>query len=148
MGKSNPTENLNHSISLLEKKKEQDFLELKQHLRMTGESLKPANLLKGAVRDITRSSQLKGILIKAGIGLALGLIAKKLVTSQKRNAKNRMLGNALQYGISFLAAKRNNMLKAAGIYVANQVIEAIRERRMKRRHLNNGVPYHETSDSL
>ena len=54
------------------------------------------------------------------------------------NSKKQILGNALQYGISFLASKRNNMLKAAGVYVANQIIESIRERRLRNRHMQNG----------
>lgn len=141
MSKVNPNDELNSNISLLEQKRDKDFLELKQQLRLTGESMKPSNLIKGAVKDISGSSQLRSMLIKAGIGLALGFVAKKLITKQRRNNKNQILGNALQYGISFLAAKRNNLIKAAGIYVANSLIEAIRERRMRRRHLKNGEAY-------
>ena len=139
MNKDNPTDKLNASIDKLEQKKDQDFQALKQQLRMTGESLKPKNLIKEAVRDITQSKQLKSMLIQAGIGLALGLIAKKLVTKQHKNTKNQIIGNALQYGISFLAAKQNNLLKSAGVFVANQIFETIREHRMKKRHLQNGV---------
>lgn len=138
MSKVNPNESLNSSISLLEQKRQRDFLDLKQQLRLTGESMKPANLLKGAVRDIVGSPQMKSILIKAAVGLALGFITKKLITRQQRNNKKQILGNALQYGISFLASKRNNFLKAAGIYVANQLIQTIRERRLQRRYLKDG----------
>lgn len=141
MSKVNPNDELNSNISLLEQKRDKDFLELKQQLRLTGESMKPSNLIKGAVKDISGSNQLRSMLIKAGIGLALGFVAKKLITKQRRTNKNQILGNAIQYGISFLAAKRNNLIKAAGIYVANSLIEAIRERRMRRRHLKNGEVY-------
>ena len=139
MSKINPADSLNTSISLLEQKRNQDFMELKQQLRTTGESLKPANLIKSAVRDISSSPQLKSILIKAAIGLAAGYIAKRLITRQRRNNKNEILGNALQYGISFLAAKQNNLLKSAGIYVANHLIESIRRRRLERRLAREGA---------
>ncbi|HUR30401.1 MAG TPA: hypothetical protein VMZ69_03155 [Saprospiraceae bacterium] len=139
MGKINPNDSLNESISLLEQKRQQDFQELKAQLRLTGDSLKPANLIKGAVHDITGSSQVRSVLIKAGIGLVVGIIAKKLLEKKQHNFKNQFLGNAVQYGISFLSAKRNNLLKAAGIYVANQLIQTIRERRLRRRQLKDGT---------
>jgi hypothetical protein len=147
MSKVSPNDSLNENISLLEQKRAAEFNELKQQLRMTGESLKPANLLKGVVKDITGSSQFRSVLIKAGIGLALGFVANKLVTSKSHNKSHRMIGNALQYGISFLAADRGNLLKSAGMFAANSVIQAIRERRMHRRHLNNGVEAVEISES-
>jgi hypothetical protein len=139
MSKINPSDSLNSSISLLEQKRNQDFMDLKQQLRTTGESMKPANLIKSAVRDISSSPQLKSILIKAAIGLAAGYIAKRLVTRQRRNNKNEILGNALQYGISFLAARQNNLLKSAGIFVANHLIETIKRRRMERRLEREGA---------
>ena len=147
MSKVSPNESLSKNITLLEQKRAEEFNALKQQLRMTGESLKPANLLKGVVRDITGSSQFRSVLIKAGIGLALGFVAKKLVTSKSHNKSHRMIGNALQYGISFLAADRNNLLKSAGMYAANSVIQAIRERRMQRRHLDNGLDVVEISET-
>ena len=147
MSKVNPNDSLNSSISLLEQKRQRDFLDLKQQLRLTGESMKPANLLKGAVRDIVGSPQMKSILIKAAVGLALGIITKKLITHQQHNNKKQILGNALQYGISFLASKRNNFLKAAGIYAANQLIETIRERRLQRRHLKDGQAVHQMGEA-
>jgi|SRR5688500_9106039 len=141
MSKVNPTDSLNTSISLLEQKRNADFIALKEQLRATGESMKPANLIKGALRDITGSHQFKSVLIKAALGIALGIIAKKLVTSQSENKTHRAVGNALQYGISFLAAERNNLIKSAGMYAANTLIQAIRERRMAKRHLRNGTEH-------
>ncbi len=147
MSKVKPTDSLNTSISLLEQKRDADFRALKDHLRVTGDSMRPANLIKGAISDITGSPQIRSVLIKAGIGLALGFLAKKLITSESQNKKHRMLGNALQYGISFLAADRNNLLKSAGIYAANHFMQVIRERRMQRRLLKNGADHNQSAES-
>lgn len=144
--KINPSDSLNSSISFLEQKRNNELQELKQQLRYTGESLKPANLLKSVVKDMTSSPQFKSIVIKAAIGIAAGFLAKKLLTKQRSNMKNQLLGNAIQYGVTFLASKRNNFLKAAGIYVANQLIETIRERRLQRRHLKYGEPLPESAE--
>lgn len=147
MSKINPNDSLSTSISLLEQKRNADFNALKEQLRATGESMKPANLLKEALRDITGSHEFRSVLIKAGLGIALGFLAKKLVTSQSENKTHRVVGNALQYGISFLAAERNNLLKSAGMYVANHVIQSIRERRMAKRHLSNGAEHTDSPES-
>jgi len=147
MSKITPNESLNLKISLLEQKRAAEFQDLKQQLRMTGESLKPSSILKGVVKDITASSQFRSVLIKAALGLALGFVTKKLVTNQSHNKTHRAVGNALQYGISFLAAERGNLLKSAGMFAANHVIQAIREKRMQRRHLKNGVDNLEITES-
>ena len=147
MSKVNPNDALNKKISLLEQKRAAEFQGLKQQLHMTGESLKPANILKGVVRDITGSSQFRSVLIKAAVGIVLGIVAKKLVTSQSHNKTHRAVGNALQYGISFLAAERGNLLKSAGMYAANHILQSIREKRMQRRHLSNGVDAIEIAES-
>lgn len=141
MNKDNPTESLNASIAMLEQKKDEEFQTLKTQLRATGESLKPANLIKGALRDISGSGQLKSVLIKAAIGIAVGFVAKKIVTkTQHHNKKNKIIGNALQYGVAFLASNQNSLLKTAGIAVANSIFTGIKNRRMRRHH-SNGVDH-------
>lgn len=145
MSKSNATESLNSSISLLEQKRERDFLDLKHQLRLTGESLKPANIIRSAVQDIAGSKQVRSFLIKAAIGLAVGFVATKVIKRKQANDnKLGFLSDALQYGMGMLSAQRNNLIKAAGIYVAKQVISKIRERRQRRRYLNDGEPVHHT----
>ena len=146
MAKENPNDALSNSISFLEQKRRQEMEDLKQQLRYTGESLKPANLLKSAVSDLTSSPQFKSILIKAAIGLAAGLIAKQLLARHQKSQKNQLINNAITYGVSFLASKRNNFLKAAGIYVANSLMETIRERRLQRRHLKYGERLPKTAE--
>ena len=140
MNKDNPTESLNASIAMLEQKKTEEFESLKEQLRSTGESLKPGNLIKGALRDLSGSPQLKSILIKAAVGLAIGFVAKKIVTRTQRTKKNKIVGNALQYGLAFLASNQNSLLKTAGIAVANSVFTTLKNRRARRR--SNGIDHH------
>lgn len=136
----NPTDSLNASIAMLEQKRATDFRSLKEQLHTTGESLKPANLIRGAVRDVVGSPQLKSILIKTAIGLAAGFIAKKLVTRQQTSTKKQILGNALQYGITLLASNQNTMIRTAGVLVAKSILNGIKNRRAKRHHSNGHSP--------
>ncbi len=143
MATLNPEDSLNASIAALEQQKQEELLSLKQHLHSTGESMKPGNLIKSALRDISSSPQIKSLVIKTVIGLAVGFIAKKLIAKTQKNSKHQMLGNALQYGASFLAANQSTLLRTAGTAVATGLIAAIKNRRAKRQH-TNGVD-HQTS---
>lgn len=140
MGKSN--EVIQDTIIRLEQKRDQDLLELKQQLRATGQSLKPSNMIKDVVHEVTESKKIKSLLIKAAIGVAIGFAAKKLIGRQraKVNVKNKFLGDALKYGLNVLTARRNGLIKAAGLYAANHILNTIRKKRMQRRHLHNGEP--------
>ncbi len=133
----NPNDSLNLQISMLEQKRAAEFRKLKEQLHETGKSLKPANLIKGALRDITGSSQVKSVLIKAGIGLVLGFAAQKLIASRKESKKTRIAGNILQYGITMLAANRPSFIQSAGVFVARNIFEAIKKRRQRRIQLRN-----------
>ena len=149
MQKPNQVDDLNKTIALLEQKKEQDFQTLKHQLRATGESLKPANLIKGAMRDVAASSHLKSMLIKAGIGLAVGLIAKKLLAEKKQPVKQvarkstRLVDQAINFGAQMLSSRKEAILKAGALYVANHLIQAFRERSRRKRQYQNGTVYRE-----
>ena len=140
MSKINPEDSLNASIAALEQKKQEEFQSLKQQLRSTGESMKPGNLIKSALRDVSSSPQLKSLLIKTVIGLAVGYVAKRLIAKGQTNKKHQLLGNALQYGATFLAANQSALLKTAGTAVATGLIAAIKNRKSKRHH-TNGVDH-------
>ncbi len=143
MAINNPEDSLNASIAALEQQKQEELLSLKQHLHTTGESMKPGNLIKSALRDVSSSPQLKSLIIKTVIGLAVGYIAKRVIAKTQKNNKHQLLGNALQYGASFLAANQGTLLRTAGTAVATGLISAIKNRRAKRQH-TNGVD-HQTS---
>ncbi len=136
MSKVNPEDSLSASIAALEQKKDAEFQSLKEQLRETGQSLKPANLIKSALHDVAASSQLKSLLIKTAIGLAVGYVVKRLITKTQKTNKKQILGNAMQYGISYLASNQNTLLRTAGITIATALITAIKDRRAKRTHAN------------
>ncbi len=136
MSKINPEDSLSAKIAALEQKKQNEFQSLKQQLRTTGESMKPGNLIKGALRDVTASPQLKSLVIKTVIGLAVGYVAKRLIAKSQKKTKNQVLGNALQYGVTFLASNQGTLLRTAGTALASVLIASIKNRRAKRLHTN------------
>jgi hypothetical protein len=59
MATQTATERLKESIRLLEMKQQEEGKILKEQLRITYESLKPVNLIKSSLKEITSSMEIK-----------------------------------------------------------------------------------------
>jgi len=101
----NATETLKQKIKLLEHKKAMDKELLKEQFHVTLQSFKPGNLVKDLIGQVSSSSQVKGGLLKAAIGLTVGYFTKKLVTRKKQSLMRKLLGSAIQFGVTGLVAR-------------------------------------------
>jgi len=128
------TEALNALILSLEEKRMNEFKSLKGYLRLTGESLKPINLIKTAANELTDNRNLRSNLIKAGIGLAVSLLTKKLLDMSKANKTSNMIGNFAELGLNKLAPNQAALIKMAAPIVLGLIFNAIQNKRMKRHH--------------
>jgi len=140
MSSVNQTEALNTIILSLEEKRMNEFRLLKEQLRLTGESLKPVNLIKSAANELTGNSNLRTYLIQAGIGLAVGLLTKKLMATTKTYKSINLVRNIAELGLNKLPANQAALIKMAAPIVLGLIINAIKNRRMKRHH-STGVEY-------
>ncbi len=143
MSNLNQTEALNEIIHALEEKRMGEFRSLREQLRLTGESLKPVNLIKSAVNEFTGNSNVKSYLIQAGIGLAIGLLTKKILATTKAHQPTNMVGNIVELGMNKLTANHSAIIKVVAPIVLGLIINTIKNRRLKRYH-GNGVE-HSTS---
>lgn len=71
------TEALTTMIQSLEARRANELSELKAQLHLTGESMRPVNLIKSAANELTGNKNVKSYLLQAGIGLAVGFLTKK-----------------------------------------------------------------------
>ena len=130
------TAELNAAIQALETRRKNELIEMKKQLRLTGQSLKPGNLIKSAISDVTSSHHLKSYLIKAGIGLAVGLITKRLTRNhllhRPPRKKNNFFSEIADAGMKHLTTKRSAIIEAAIPIVAGIIIKLIQSRRRNR----------------
>ena len=112
---------LSREISLLERKKSQEFKNLKEQLHNTYESMKPINLLKNTLEDITHSPEIKHDFTKAAIAMFTGYLIKKLVFKSSVNPLKILAGAAFQTFATNIAAKNSDKIKDAGIYIFEMV---------------------------
>lgn len=121
MSKINQTDALNEAIRLLEVIRAEELKLLKQQLHITYEGMKPFNLIKNTVKEAIESGKealaspdLKANIANTSVGLAAGYLSKLLFVGISNNPLRRILGFALQFGITTFVAKHPEGIKSLG----------------------------------
>src|SRR5664279_1237117 len=91
---------LKDAIQLLEVEQEIKGQLLKEQLYITYESLKPLNLLKHALKEISSSPYLIDNISGSAMGLLSGFLSKKIFVGASGNLIRKLIGSVLQFGIT------------------------------------------------
>jgi hypothetical protein len=102
------TADLDLAIKRLERKKALMEEDLKDHVHIILESLRPTNILKHTIHEVQESTEIKHNLFKVALGLGAGYFSRKLVIGKSAGLVKKALGTALQYGITNFVAKKND----------------------------------------
>jgi hypothetical protein len=111
MTKPNAKEALQESIRQLEIRQVQEGEELKTQFKATYESLKLVNLIKSSLKEVTESAEIKSTLFESVISVLSGYVTKKLMISSKSNPFMKIVGLALQFGVTNLVAKNAEVIR-------------------------------------
>lgn len=105
---------LKNAIQILEF--EQTFKEqqLKEQLQITYESLKPVNLIRSALQEVTSLPYLTDNILGATVGLASGYLTKKIAVGRSGNIIRKLFGIMLQFGVTNLVAQNPETIKSIG----------------------------------
>jgi hypothetical protein len=106
------TAGLKKAIELLEAEQAVKLQRLKEQFYPTYESLKPVNLLKSTLSEITSSPYLIDNIIGTALGLATGYFSKKLVVGASVNRVRRLVGTVLQFGVTHVVAQHTDAIKS------------------------------------
>ncbi|MFZ1677636.1 MAG: hypothetical protein WBP41_01360 [Saprospiraceae bacterium] len=128
------TEALTTMIQSLEERRANELSELKAQLHLTGESMKPINLIKSAANELTGNKNVKSYLLQAGIGMAVGLLTKNVVENSKTSRNSKLVGNIAEMGLNNLTANQYAMVKLAAPLVFGLIVNFIKTRREKKAH--------------
>lgn len=101
----NKTQVLSDVIHLIELRQVKELKELKIQFHITYESLKPINLIKDTIHEVTQSYEIKNGLIKAAIQLGIGYTFKKIFIGKSTNTSKIILANILQSSVSSVLTK-------------------------------------------
>ncbi|HET8860061.1 hypothetical protein [Marivirga sp.] len=101
----NETDELNHAIRELEEKRARELKALTTQFHSTFDSLKPINLIKSTVKEVTASSEIRKNLLGNAIGIGTGIITKKLLVGTSLNPTKNILGTVLQFATANFVTK-------------------------------------------
>lgn len=99
-------EELKAKIAELEKQKDIEEAAIKYEFKETYETYKPANILKNTLSEVSASPTFKHNLLNVALGLGAGYLSKKLVVGRSAGLLKRVMGTALQFGVTSLVAKK------------------------------------------
>jgi hypothetical protein len=93
---------------------------LKEHFFVAFDSLKPANLIKNTLQDITSSPYLLDNMLGAVMGMFTGYVSKKIAVGTSHSLFRKLAGSILQFGVTNLVAQHSNILKSVGNFVIDK----------------------------
>lgn len=119
MKKMNETDALNELILLNQQQYDTDFLLLREQFHIAYESIKPINLIKNLVHEVTASPEIKEDVTSNVMGLATGFISKKIMIDENGSTFKKVIGTVLQFAVANVVSKHSANIKAVGIALFN-----------------------------
>jgi len=111
MAKPNPITSLKESIRLLEIRQAEEGVILKEQFKETFESLKPFNLIKSSLKELTGSSEIKNNLFETVVSILTGYLTKKITINSKGGPLMKIVGVLLQFGVTRLVSKNAEKIR-------------------------------------
>jgi hypothetical protein len=112
---------LKNAIQLLEVEQAEKLEQLKEQSLLTVEILRPANLLKSALKDIVSSPHLLDNMLDTGVGLATGFLTKKIFIGSSVNILRKLFGSLLQLGVTTVATQNSDFITSFGRFVFQRI---------------------------
>jgi hypothetical protein len=117
MKKIKGTTRLEEKILALEAlQSEQKFQVFEQFVK-TVESLKPANIIKETLKEV--SPFFIDNIIGVAVGLASGYVSKKIIVGDSVNKFKRLFGYVLQFGVSNMIAQNPEVIQSFSRFLHN-----------------------------
>ena len=136
MQKINSAAALRDAITQLEIAHAEEGKMLKQQFHLAYESIKPMNLIKSTFKEAIESPDLKDNIINTSVGLAAGYLSKLLFVNISHSPIRKLLGIALQFGITQVVAKNPEAIKSFGKKLMKIISPKSATDSLKEQHVN------------
>jgi len=110
----NSAAELKDAIQLLEAEQSIKGQLLREQLFLTYEGLKPINLLKNALKEISSTPYLIDNISGTAMGLLGGFLSKKIFVGASGNLIRKLFGSVLQIGVTNLVTQNSEIIKSVG----------------------------------
>ncbi|MDD2797293.1 MAG: hypothetical protein PHV20_01745 [Bacteroidales bacterium] len=119
---------LKNEIFLLEMKQAINAQQLQKQLHITYESLKPTNLIKSTLQELGSSPNMSSNILSGALGLASGYLFRKATVGSTHGAILKLVGTALQFGVTNLVSLHADDLKHYGQILIHQFFRKTKEK--------------------
>lgn len=107
----NPADLLQKKIEALEKEVQTQERELKKNISNAFEQLKPANLVRYTIQEITHSPETVNDLSAMAAGIGAGMAARNLVAGDSRSIIRKFIGSLVEIGTNNMISKNYPAIK-------------------------------------
>lgn len=101
-------------INFLEIKQANEKRLVKEEFKTTLENLRPATLLKNALKKVIAAPDLKVKLVDSVLSMAGGYLSKKIIVGNTHNPLKQIFGTLLQLGVTSVVSKNADTIKSVG----------------------------------
>jgi hypothetical protein len=112
---------LKEAIFEMENRKKELGRTIKEKFYVIKENLKPVNIIRNTFDEVATSPRLKLNLLGAVVGLGAAYFSRKLVVGRSVSIFRKILGSALQLGISAAVASKPGILQNIGQTILKRV---------------------------
>jgi hypothetical protein len=114
---------LRASISELEARNFHQELALREAATEAFESLNPLNIIKNTFKSAIANPISGKSVLNGTIGLALGIISKKIITLGSKNIFRKILGTVVEIGVARAATNNAERIKSGGLQLIKKVVQ-------------------------
>ncbi len=94
---------------------------LKEHFKLTFDSLRPINIIKSTFKEMVSSPELKESLLNKAIGFVSGVIVKKVFLGSTHNPITKLLGTVVELAVANKVSKNADGIKSIGTLLLNKL---------------------------
>ena len=125
MQKTDATSELKDAIRLLEIEQSMTGRLLKEQLKYTYDSLRPANLIRSTLKELTSSPFLIENMAGTAVGLTTGYLSKKIIVGASASVFRKILGSFIQLGITNIFSRNSDVIESFG----RKIVQNLRTKR-------------------
>lgn len=119
MGKIKSMSDLEETIQMLERKRDEEVEMMRDVFYLTYESLKPINIIKNLFKESVTPVTVKENLVNTSVGLGFGYLSKILFQSVVKLPFKKFLGSALMLSVENLVAKNPEVVGSLASFISN-----------------------------
>lgn len=114
---------LKNVIQRLEIEQAIDGQLLKKQFYFAFESLKPVNILRNTLYEITTSPHLMDSILGTAVGLASGYVSRKIaMIGASGNLVRKFLASAMQLGVTNIVSQNPGAIKSIGQFIFQHIL--------------------------